>query len=61
MTNNEVIELINDISDYLYKTAYEEISFTTMLKVDKFLLELKEKIRLEEVFNDRSQKRNEKA
>jgi hypothetical protein len=58
MTEKEVCEVINEISDYLYKTAYEEVSFTTMLKVDGFLLNLKERIRLEGMERDRIKKGN---
>lgn len=58
MTHNEVVEIINEIGDYLYKTAYDEISFTTMLKVDGYLHNLKEKIRLEGLHLDRSTNRN---
>lgn len=58
MTEKEVCEVINEISDYLYKTVYEEISFTTMLKVDGFLLNLKERIRLEGMERDRIKKGN---
>lgn len=58
MTKKEVIEMIVKIEEYLQKTAYEEISWTTFLKVDKFFLDLKEKIRLEEVFDDRTRKTN---
>ena len=58
MTEKEVCEVINEISDYLYKTAYEEVSFTTMLKVDGFLLDLKERIRLEGMERDRIKKGN---
>lgn len=58
MTEKEACEVINEISDYLYKTAYEEVSFTTMLKVDRFLLDLKERIRLEGMERDRTKKGN---
>ena len=58
MTHNEVIEVINGISDYFYKVAYDEISFTTMLKVDSYLHNLKEEIRLEGLRSDRSVERN---
>ena len=58
MTHNEVIDVINEINDYLFKTAYDELSFTTMLKVDSYLHNLKEEIRLEGLKNDRSVERN---
>lgn len=58
MTHSEVIEIVNEIGNYLYKTAYEELSFTTMLKVDSYLHNLKEKIRLEDLHLDRSTNRN---
>lgn len=57
MSKNKTIEVINCISNYLVNTIYEEISLTSMLKIDKFLLDLKEKIRLEET-NDRITKTN---
>ena len=44
MSNNEVIEIIDKINNYLYKTAYNEISFTTMLKVEKFIEDLKKEV-----------------
>ena len=58
MTEKEVCEVINEIGDYLYKTVYEEVSFTTMLKVDGVLLNLKERIRLEGMKRDRIKKGN---
>ena len=58
MTHNEVIDVINEINDYLFKTAYDELSFTTMLKVESYLHNLKEKIRLEDLKSDRSVERN---
>ena len=57
MTKKEVIEIINKISDYLVDKLYGEVSLYTMLKIDKFLLDLKEEIRLEET-NDRITKTN---
>ena len=58
MTHNEVIDVINEINDYLFKTAYDELSFTTMLKVESYLHNLKEEIRLEGLKSDRSVERN---
>ena len=58
MTHNEVIDVIDEINDYLFKTAYDELSFTTMLKVDSYLHNLKEEIRLEGLKSDRSVERN---
>lgn len=59
MTDKEVAEIINEINSYLYKTIYEEVSFSTMLKVDKFLMNLKENIRLKGgLINDRTSKGN---
>ena len=55
MTQKEIVEYIEK---YIQEKVYDEISFTTMLKVDKFFLDLKEKIRLEETFNDRIEKTN---
>lgn len=60
MNNKKFIELLNDINDFLYKNIYEEISFATFLKVEDYLHSLKEKLRLEEVFSDRSKERNYK-
>lgn len=58
MTHNGIICVIDEISDYLFKTAYDELSFTTMLKVDSYLHNLKEEIRLEGLKSDRSVERN---
>lgn len=52
MTKKEVIEIINNIEDYLRKTAYNEISWTMFLKVDKFFENLKDE--LKEGNDDRS-------
>lgn len=58
MTHNGIICVIDEISDYLFKTAYDELSFTTMLKVESYLHNLKEEIRLEGLKSDRSVERN---
>lgn len=58
MTHNGIICVINEINDYLFKTAYDELSFTTMLKVESYLHNLKEEIRLEGLKSDRSVERN---
>lgn len=58
MTHNDVLDVIDEIGDYLFKTAYDELSFTTMLKVESYLHNLKEEIRLEGLKSDRSVERN---
>ena len=44
MKNIEVVKIINKINDYLYEKLIYEVSLTTMLKVDKFLQDLRDEI-----------------
>lgn len=46
-------QIIDEVHNMLYRLVYNEISFTTMLKVEDYFNNLKEKIRLEGIENDR--------
>lgn len=62
MTHKEVIELVNDINTYIFTVTTNELSFTTMLKVDEYFQKLRNKL-IEEMWktDDRTRNRNGKA
>lgn len=52
------MQIVDKVIDYYNKNIMNDLSFTKMLKVEGFLHNLKEEIRLEGLKNDRTRKTN---